>query len=581
MLIQSLLFPSEETCTVKELYFREEEKTLVFDTYFNILSIAKWKEYTTIRQFSLVLKVKGSFAVGFYDEKGLLESSKYGSDEVKEYHIPVPCRENSQCVWFSFTPEGDAEIISGGYETPEEPVHDVRIACDICTFRREPYVRHNLELLKKNLLTNEESPVYGHLEIFVVDNGRTLKKEEVETDHIYLYPNMNAGGSGGFTRGLIEINKRKDELGLTHMIFMDDDAKMETDALVRTYALLSYISPKWEKACVSGAMLREDIPYASHEAGSHWTGLDPWTRYFGLDLRPRENVLMNETMDYPDYAAWWYACYPLSVATMDNLPLPLFIHNDDTEYGLRNQNGFILMNGICVWSPGFENKRASSLSYYDVRNCMIVNALYKEDGNLDAMKMYCRKRILANTLRYRYDDALLVVKAVEDFLKGPEYLCTLDPQEKNTEVMNAGYKLKPAEDLTGDLDALCKIYSYKDPDQVDAIYNNMKKKNKWFYALTANGWLFPAKSDKVYPFPMGIWPFDLYRKKEIILFDPDTHKGIYGKKSYAMLFRSLQAYLQICSMLKKDYARVQKEYRDAFGYLTGYKCWKGYLKLDE
>ena len=147
--------------------------------------------------------------------------------------------------------------------------------------------------------------------------------------------------------------------------------------------------------------------------------------------------------------------------------------------------------------------------------------------------------------------------------------------------MNAGYKLKPAEDLTGDLDALCKIYSYKDPDQVDAIYNNMKKKNKWFYALTANGWLFPAKSDKVYPFPMGIWPFDLYRKKEIILFDPDTHKGIYGKKSYAMLFRSLQAYLQICSMLKKDYARVQKEYRDAFGYLTGYKCWKGYLKLDE
>ena len=581
MLIQSLLFPSEETCTVNELYFRREGNTITFDTYFNILSAAKWKEYTMIRSFALKLNVKGSFTAEFFDEKGTLGAVSYESDEVKEYHIPVPLRENSQCAWFSFKPEKDAELLGGGFETEHEPLHEVRIACDICTFRREPYVRHNLELLKKNLLENPESPVYGHLEVFVTDNGKTLKKEEIEADHIYLYPNMNAGGSGGFTRGLIEINKKKDELGLTHMIFMDDDARMETDALVRTYALLSYVSPKWEKACISGAMLREDIPYASHEAGSHWTGLDPWTRYFGLDLRPRQNVLMNETMDYPDYAAWWYACYPLSVATMDNLPLPLFIHNDDTEYGLRNKNGFILMNGICVWSPGFENKRASSLSYYDVRNCMIVNALYKEDGNLDAMKMYCRKRILANTLRYRYDDAQLVVMAVEDFLKGPKYLCTLDPEKKNAEIMKAGYTLKPAEELTGDMDVLCEIYAYKEPDQVDLIYNNMKKKNKWFYALTANGWLFPAKSDKVYPFPMGIWPFDLFRKKEIILFDPDSHKGIYGKKSYKKLFESIQAYLHICSMLKKDYARVQKEYRDAFGYLTGYECWKGYLKLDE
>ena len=581
MLIQSLLFPSEETCQVQELYFRQEGKTKIFDTYFNILSAAKWREYTSVRHFYLALKAKGAFRTEFFDENGSLGSQRFVCDEEAEVRIPVPVGENSQCVWFSFMPEGDAVLLSGGFGTEQEPDHAVRIACDICTFRREPYVKHNLALLRKKLLENPESPVYGHLDLFVVDNGQTLKKEEIETGHIFLYPNMNAGGSGGFTRGLIEINKRKEELGLTHMIFMDDDAKMEADALVRTFALLSYISPKWEKACSSGAMLREDIPYASHEAGSHWTGLDPWTRFFGLDLRTRENVLKNETMDDPDYAAWWYACYPLSVARMDNLPLPLFIHNDDTEYGLRNQNGFILLNGICVWSPGFENKRASSLSYYDVRNCMIVNALYREDGNLDAMKMYCRKRILANTLRYRYDDALLVVKAVEDFLKGPEYLCTLNPEEKNREVMNAGYKMKPAEELTGDPEVLREIYAYQDPDQVDAIYNNMKKKNKWFYAITANGWLFPAKSDKVYPFPMGIWPFDLYRKKEIILFDPDSHKGIYGKKSYRMLMRSLQAYLQILKMLKKDYARVQKEYRDAFGYMTGYACWKGYLKLDE
>ena len=33
------------------------------------------------------------------------------------------------------------------------------------------------------------------------DNGRTLKKEEVETDHIYLYPNMNAAAQPASSAG--------------------------------------------------------------------------------------------------------------------------------------------------------------------------------------------------------------------------------------------------------------------------------------------------------------------------------------------------------------------------------------------
>ena len=581
MILQNLLSPSENTCTVREMYFRDTDNTRTYDTYFNIFSLHKWKTYTILTDFFLRLQAQGSFTVAVIGENGTLCTESFSFETPGTAEIRIPDTDSS-CVWFSFTKDSsDACLLSGAYTTDAEPVHDVHIACDICTFRREKYLLHNLQLLNENILNNPDSSVYGHMDVFVIDNGKTLNKEEVETDRIHLFRNMNAGGSGGFARGLIEINLMKEELGLTHMIFMDDDAKMETDALVRTFALLSYVNEKWEKACISGAMLREDIPYASHECGSHWSGTDPWTRYFGLDLRPRENVILNETMDDPDYAAWWYACYPLSVATLDNLPLPLFIHNDDTEYGLRNQNGFILMNGICVWSPGFENKRASSLSYYDIRNCMIVNALYREDGNLKNMKQYCRKRILANTLRYRYKDAALVEKAVEDFLRGPSYLASLNPEKKNKEVMDAGYKLVPCEELTDDPDVLRQIYMYRDPDEVDAIYNNMKKKNKWFYALTGNGWVFPAKNDRVYPFPMGIWPFDLFRKKKIILFDPDTHKGIAGEKSYRELYNSLKIYIRICLSLAKDYKGAQKDYNDAFRHLISYDCWKEYLKEDE
>ena len=582
MILQNILKPDRDTCEVSEMYWHEEGRKFVFDSYFNIFTIHKWLEYTTIRSFNLILNLTGKAEIELFDQDGSLGKRIYDTGTGVRIRIPLKFRETSKCLWFSYEPlDQFANIISGWYETEEKPGHNVHLAADICTFKREPYLKHNLNILTEQLINNGKSPVCDKLDIFVIDNGRTLKKEEIETDHIHLFPNMNAGGTGGFTRGLIEINKKKDEMGLTHMIFMDDDAVLCPDSLVRTFGILSYVNKKWEKACVSGAMLRIDMQYSQHEYGSKWDGTDCYSRYPGLDLRIRDNVIRNEEMDEADYAPWWYACYPLTETGMDNLPLPLFIHNDDTEYGLRHKkNGFILLNGICVWSPGFENKRSSMLSYYDVRNIMLTEALYTEDGLLKRMKQYCRKRILANALRYRYNDAKLVLDAVEDFCKGPEYLGTLNPEEKNKEIGQTGYAMKPVEELTSDPVLLKEIHEYVQPENIEEIYNNRNHENKWFYALTLNGWILPANKE-VKAFPMGIWPYSLYRVGKVILFDPDSCKGIYGEKSWKELFRCIGYYFQICKLLKNEYPKARAAYKEKFKWLTSYECWVKYLKVDQ
>jgi len=462
MILQNILKPDKEICDEEQMYWHVDGHKFIFDSYFNMLAVNKWLNYTTIRDFTLRLFLKGKVRIELFDQDGSLGYRDFECGDGDEVRISLNYKDTTKCMWFSFEAlDNKADFVSGAYITEKSPMHDVHLAADICTFKREPYVKHNIELLKKNLIDNEECPLYKKLDIFVIDNGRTLDKNEIESEFVHLYPNMNAGGTGGFTRGLIEINKCKDKLGLTHMIFMDDDAILCPDSLVRTYALLSYVNDKYAKACIAGGMMRIDMPYSQHEYGSKWDGSDPYSRYPGLDLRVASNVVKNEEMDTADYAPWWYACYPLSETKMDNLPIPIFIHNDDTEYGLRHrENGFMLLNGICVWSPGFENKRASSLSYYDVRNIMLTNALYEEDGLLKTMKKYCWKRILANTLRYRYDDAKLVLLAVEDFLKGPKYLGTLNPEEKNGEVMKMGYSNKPVEELCDDKKVIEEIKSY-------------------------------------------------------------------------------------------------------------------------
>ncbi|MFQ9704642.1 MAG: hypothetical protein ACLR0U_26825 [Enterocloster clostridioformis] len=36
------------------------------------------------------------------------------------------------------------------------------------------------------------------------------------------------------------------------------------------------------------------------------------------------------------YSGWWCCCFSLNVVRSDNMPIPLFIHRDDIEFGLRN-----------------------------------------------------------------------------------------------------------------------------------------------------------------------------------------------------------------------------------------------------
>ena len=103
--------------------------------------------------------------------------------------------------------------------------------------------------------------------------------------------------------------------------------------------------------------MREDEPNIQYEAGARWNrGNIEALRHY-VDMRKLSNLLRNEKEEPAEYTGWWYTCYTLSIIDKNNLPLPLFIHRDDVEYGLRVGKGrFIFMNGLCVWHEAFENK---------------------------------------------------------------------------------------------------------------------------------------------------------------------------------------------------------------------------------
>ena len=610
-ILQNVLFPDKEICECKEMYYHSEGNTTVFDGYFNIFSCAKWLRYTRVASAELAIAVTGDCLLSVYSEKGLLFKSQISDSEQLpdspqrmdgKCFLSLPELDRHRFIWFSITPLSDNSFLkSAMYITRQSPLHEVKLAGDICTFRREEYVRRNSLMLQKKIMRDPASPLYGRLDIYIVDNGRTLDIDDVvihdrdpsctaggagessvrdDEGKIFLIPNSNAGGSGGFTRGMLEILQRKKIEGYTHIILMDDDAVLEPDAFVRCFALLSFMRPEYEGSCVAGTLWDLDIPYMQDEAGALYQNGNPIALGAGIDLRDREQVLKNEEPRKVDYAGWWWSCFPLTFVREDNLPLPFFIHFDDMEYGLRNKNGFIYLNGIGVWHSGFEKRRPQTDLYYGIRNRMIANAVHGNKITKWAELRRCLDEMIYCLMKYQYSGADLVLHAVRDFAAGPKSFAGIDPEKMNDSVREMADVFSSYAELSRTSGELAQIQSYA--EGFLAGEKSSSKVSRLAYLLTLNGWLLPAKKGGGKTVCCSIFGEDLreiYRAREAVLVDPYAAKGTRVTKSYLRAYDCLLKMVQVTCILLTKYNRAADGYRDSFGSLSRKRFWNKYLKL--
>ena len=626
MKIQEILFPQIGRCTEEELYFRktaggrrpaekgyeemvsamaeaceiwenrgkvsydsaggqlnlEKGGNVRFDTYFNGFSMEKWKKYTILSDLSLELELSGHIKVTLISEekvfgdiiRTVLAEYTAESEGRKTFTFAFP--EGNGRGMYSFELEALSDgcrMYGGNYTTdvPEDRRNEVRIGIGICTFRREAFIEKNLGILRECILENASSPMRERLEIFISDNGKTLERERLQTEHIHIYPNRNLGGAGGFTRDLIEMSGRKDELRLTHALLMDDDIVIEPQALVRTWTLLTLLKEEYAGAFVGGAMLRLDKQSVQVENGAAWNGGALNSLKHGLDMRLLDSCLYNEYEEYTEFNAWWYCCFPLKVVREDNLPLPIFIRGDDLEYGLRNMKTLILLNGICVWHEPFENKYSSYLEYYIVRNQLIDNAFhcrwYGKKQLRRELWTHCKQEIMY----YRYKNVDLYIQGIEDFLKGPGWLMEQDGEMLHQQVMASGYRAEEP-------DKLGFHFSY--PMFEASVWLEDTKKARWKRLITLNGLLLPARGEAVVPMA-ALKSVMFYRKRRVLHYDATSRKGFVteknGKEAWRCIFKTFHMYMKLSGSLEK----AQKRYREEGLKLRTLEFWRGYLGLEE
>lgn len=601
--IQSLVFPTEEKHRVcRKLFYRGDfgildtkNKTLAlgygqgcdFTTYINACSWQKWQRYTSAKKVRLHIDFEGDLEFTFlgYSKDALTVERK--EFETKAFHNKVRKESvyefpdnDEMMIGFEVTGLSKSKIYGGYYtvEVEKKNVNDVTLSLATTTCNKEPFIKKNVALIKKELLDSDDE-MAKNFYLHVVDNGRTLTRKDISGNHIFLHPNKNAGGSGGFARGMIESLSQKPKA--THVLLMDDDVLVLPESIRRTYNLLRLLKPEHQNSLISGAMLYYEKPGYQHE--DIGTVGDDW-RYHPLkevlDLSKIEDVLENEK-DYilhkNSYAAWWYCCIPSSQIMKHGLPLPLFIRGDDMEYGRRLNIPIITMNALCVWHMGFTMKfNAAFNQYQQFRNSMIAQATTGVIPTVNIpLALYNAFR--TEIMQFNYGAAQLIVMALEDFMKGPKFIESVDGEAITQKNFKLNDKLVPLSELP-------EGNSFRPRDSYEAP--QLSFKNRVIIRLTWNGQrFFPNCLSKggVVPvsFDDGIQVQRIALHNKLIAVNPYNETGIYRIKDKRRFRELMRRY----NKAMRDYRRRGDEVRKAYAadakYMTSEKFWKKYLGIED
>jgi len=606
--LQPILFPMAEA-KEQQLWFRyhgqgvryeDGEMTIApgtavdFGTYFNSFSYTKWIRYTGIRRYRLHLKVKGKGSICVYrfsldggtvrQEEICTEAfdHKKAGELILDLSTDMTRRKQTE-YGFSVTADSRELVVSDAYYGTDEEVHssDIRLALAFTTYRREEDITANV----KNILNLQDD----RIRILIADNAGTLSPDDLGTDGletdvegaapaakgknrtiikedaVRIFRNINSGGAGGFCRCMLEVLKEKESY--THMILMDDDVLVDPRIFDRLIRFLSVVKEKYRDAIVGGAMLRKDLPWFHVESGAKWKGTRIEGYGHGLDLRRRDAILHADARRKTDYNAWWFCCIPIRYIREDNLPLPLFFQWDDIDYGIRNKAPVILLNGICLWHEAFDTKRSAMHTYYSTRNPLIVNCCHDHGEAKEHLLHVWRQRVIAEICLYRYEQAEAMIRAAEDFLKGPKWLCTTDPEEYNKSIRELNRKVSYIADRV-DFEWYLVGCGISDCDRLHALVRK----------LSLNGYLFSA--DRKHTLPLfADRPVQGYRAEKILYYEENTGTGYVAKRDRRKALACMRRCNGVYRRLKRDYEKTADAYRKEYTYMTSADMWRKYLRL--
>lgn len=549
-----------------EIDYCKVKENVSFNTYFNLFSMKKWRKYCDLKEifFSIEIKGTGKIQLISLDEKNekgkLILEIDYNSVEFEKKIISFEQSiiASSDFIYFNIVPI-DITCFKNAFYYNERNVRNIDLACCFCTYKREEEIKNNIKLLSE--CTNKIECINDKVDIYVADNASTLVLEDYKYDNVYVFSNKNYGGAAGFTRCIIESclkNKKYD-----YIILMDDDACIEPYVVERTLCFLKNLKKEYYDSMIGGALLSKENMGLQLENGSYFTKEKSIKINQKFDMRYLKPVVNNENEHDINYCGWFYSCIPAMFINSNNLPLPIFIHGDDQEYGMRFKKKIITLNGICIWHPNPGAVLRSYMSYYDSRNAtIIISEFYSHFSRWSMMKLITRYT-LPNILLYRYEAAYHTLNGFIDFYKGIDWLKKIDAEKLNLSILNSQkYHVEKIVNFKSEFSHVCTD---------TAKVRRIKRFINYF---------IPAiHKERTYDIETDSRIIDLMSTKKINLINTKTNEKYVFIKSYIKLFKIIKLYFKSIFIMFRYHNKVWKEWNTRISEIQNIEFWNKYLDL--
>ncbi|ROP39167.1 glycosyltransferase [Saccharothrix texasensis] len=415
--------------------------TVSMNTYFGRFPATYWQRWCVSPEVELSLTLTGSGTVSVVasDAEGesrtvVAEQVADASGQVVTMTAKIDKFTDGGALWFDVV-TGEHELVVEHARWTVVPPERVRpTAIVICTFNRVEDCLNTMAAL-----ASDPEPLGLVDAVYVVDQGsdpvesrdRFAEVAAALGDKLRYIRQPNLGGAGGFTRGLYQVME-VDHAENANVLFMDDDVLCEPEIVVRTTAFANRTA---QPVIVGGQMLYLLHPNHLH-VGAEYANLDTLAPgqvvegalhdadLTGYDEETGKRNVQDRRVD-AGYNGWWSCLIPSEIVKAVGYPLPLFFQWDDIEYGYRARaHGFatVTLPGAGVWHADFHWKDWDDWHrYFNLRNALITSALHSQFDP----KRICRSmaaQLATYLVGMQYGLAATQLKAIEDFLKGPEML---------------------------------------------------------------------------------------------------------------------------------------------------------------
>ncbi|GMM94952.1 glycosyltransferase [uncultured Microbacterium sp.] len=566
-----------------------------FASYFNAFPASYWQHWTTVRSVMLTVRTAGRGTVLVYRSNGSGVKQRILTNEVDgaaTTSVDLVLNQYSDGGWIWFDLVADAEDLAfegAEWTTDDAPARAGKASLGITTFNKPDYCVETLANLA-------DAPEALELidRIFVIDQGTDLVGDRPEFpelgerlgEQLVVLRQPNLGGSGGFSRAMVETLAREDS---DFVQLLDDDVRIEPESIRRSILFGQYATTP----TIVGAHMFDLLDRPKLHAWAEVVDEQPfmWRTLFQERMphdfsegNLRQSPTLHMRLD-ADYNGWWMCLIPKEALEKVGLALPAFIKWDDAEHCLRAREAgvpTVSLPGVALWHVSWVGKDDSIdwQAYFHARNRIVAALLHSRAPDGGTLLRHSRRVDLKHLMMMQYYPVALRHRALRDILSGPDHMWR-----------NLATAMPEARALAGNFP---ETVVHKDDGSPmrsrrgRQVFKRLRRhaydspagmRLRWFTATTLiSHWLHEPRPENVAQPEVEFGKTDAHWWR-VPLFDSalvSTADGA-GKNVYtrdrAAYRRMLVESIRLHRALRKDWARLSRDYRAALPALTSPEAW--------